>query len=76
MSQALERILEEVKGLTLQERQRLREFLEQETPSRNVTARNRVRQTRGKYAHVPTSSGAFARRKREEIELEDNRTAQ
>jgi hypothetical protein len=31
----------------------------------------RVRATRGKYAHIPTSSEEFARQKQEEIETEE-----
>ena len=34
----------------------------------------RVRAVRGKYAHVPTSSDAFARSKQEEIAREDRRS--
>ncbi len=35
----------------------------------------RVRAVRGKYAHVPTSSDAFARKKQEEIEQEARKSA-
>lgn len=34
----------------------------------------RVRAIRGKYAHVPTSSDAFARSKQDEIVREDRRS--
>ncbi len=34
----------------------------------------RVRAIRGKYAHVPTSSDAFAKSKQEEIAREDRRS--
>jgi len=34
----------------------------------------RVRAVRGKYAHIPTSSDAFTRKKQEEIAREDRRS--
>jgi hypothetical protein len=81
MSQALDRILEEVRQLSPDERRQLRERLNYEahiTPSpvpRDVQAERAalITSVRGKYAHVPTSSEAFNQRKQEEIELEDRR---
>ena len=74
MSQALERILDEVQSLTPEERRQLREFLELE-PDASPPPRpaDLVRQIQGSYAHVPTSSEAFIARKAEEIELENRR---
>ena len=81
MSQALDRILEEVRQLSPDERRQLRERLAREAhiaPSsaqRDVQAERAplITSVRGKYAYVPTSSEAFNQRKQEEIELEDRR---
>lgn len=67
-----EEVLEKVNLLSLDEQLKLREVIEQ-----NEKAEKRrkhvefVRSLCGKYAHLPTSSEDFARRKQEEIELED-----
>jgi hypothetical protein len=75
MSRALTRIFQEVRTLTSEERRQLREFLERQSPpSEAARAAALVHQVRGKYAHVPTSSEAFAASKTEEIELENRRT--
>jgi hypothetical protein len=81
MSQALDRILAEVRQLSPDERRQLRERLDREAhiaPSpaqRDVQAERAalITSVRGKYAYVPTSSEAFNQRKQEEIELEDRR---
>lgn len=74
MSQALVRIIEEVRTLSFEERRQLRQFLERESPPSKVARANTlVHRVRGKYAHVPTSSQAFAAAKAEEIELENRR---
>jgi CHASE1-domain containing sensor protein len=63
----LETIIEKVKSLTAEERQRLLESLEQEQHA------ERVRSVRGKYAHLGVSTEEVLRSKAEEIELEERR---
>ncbi|MCA1626699.1 MAG: hypothetical protein LC742_01870 [Acidobacteria bacterium] len=65
MSAVLDRIMEEVRALPPEEQQQLREMLDKE--ARTVE----LRRIQGKYAHLNTSSEAFATRKAEEIERED-----
>jgi hypothetical protein len=66
-SSVLETIMEEVKSLTADERQRLLEALEQEQRA------ERVRSVRGKYAHLGVSTEEVLRSKAEEIDLEERR---
>lgn len=66
-SSVLETIMEEVKSLTADERQRLLEALEQEQRA------ERIRRVRGKYAHLGVSTEEVLRSKAEEIELEERR---
>jgi CHASE1-domain containing sensor protein len=66
-SSVLETIMEEVKSLTVEERQRLLEALEQEQRA------ELVRNVRGKYAHLAVSTDELLRSKAEEIELEERR---
>ncbi len=66
-SAVLETIMEEVKSLTAQERQRLLEAIEQEQRA------ELVRSVRGKYAHLGVSSEEVLQSKAEEIELEERR---
>lgn len=66
-SSVLETILEEVKSLTADERQRLLEALEQEQRA------ERVRSVRGKYAHLGVSTEEVLRSKAKEIDLEERR---
>jgi hypothetical protein len=66
-SAVLETIMEEVKSLTAQERQRLLEAIEQEQRA------ELVRSVRGKYAHLGVSTEEVLRSKAEEIELEERR---
>lgn len=66
-SSVLETIMEEVKSLTAEERQRLLEALEQEQHD------ELVRSVRGKYAHLGVSTEEVLRSKAEEIELEERR---
>jgi hypothetical protein len=66
-SSVLETIMEEVKSLTAEERQRLLEALEQEQHA------ELVRSVRGKYAHLGVSTEVVLRSKAEEIELEERR---
>jgi hypothetical protein len=73
VSQAFERILEEVRGLTDPERTRLLRELENRILARAHTKPAAVGQLFGKYAFVPTSSDAFCSRKADELELEDRR---
>ncbi len=60
----VETIIEKVKSLTAEERQRLLEALERE---QRVEL---VRSVRGKYAHLGVSTEEVLRSKAEEIELE------
>lgn len=70
----LEKVLEEVKSLTLEERRQLLERLEQEDQSTEQAERNKLAGSiRGKYAGILSSSENFATRKAEEIALEDRR---
>ncbi|MDT7779219.1 MAG: hypothetical protein QOC99_1731 [Acidobacteriota bacterium] len=67
MSATLDKIIEEVRALSPEERQQLREMLDMETRAAEL------RRIQSKYAHLTTSSEAFAARKSEEIEREDRR---
>ena len=64
-SQILERIIEEAKSLTPEERRQLIAHLEKDARTAEL------RRIQSKYAGMKTSSEAFAKRKAEEIELED-----
>ena len=66
-SSVLETIMEEVKSLTPDERQKLLEALEQEQRA------ELVRSVRGKYANLGVSTEDVLRSKAEEIELEERR---
>jgi CHASE1-domain containing sensor protein len=66
-SSVLETIMEEVKSLTADERQRLLEALELEQRA------ERIRSVRGKYAHLGVSTEEVLRSKAEEIDLEERR---
>jgi hypothetical protein len=77
MSQLMDEILRKVRELSDSERLELLRVLnssEQQsaTQTREVEL---ARSIRGKYAHIPTSSSRFNRRKRDEIKLEDRRTS-
>ncbi|HEX6183112.1 MAG TPA: hypothetical protein VFZ44_04305 [Pyrinomonadaceae bacterium] len=65
MSTTLDRIIEEVRALTPDEQQQLREMLEREARAAEL------RRIRGKYAGVNVSSETFAAEKDEEIARED-----
>jgi hypothetical protein len=67
MSSSLEKIIEEVRALSAEEQRQLRELLDREMRTAEL------RRIQSKYAHLTTSSEAFAARKAEEIELEDRR---
>jgi hypothetical protein len=71
MSAVLDRIIEEVRALPPDELRLLREELDRMQAESHAAF---VREVKGKYAHVPTSSEAFAARKAEEIALEDRRS--
>jgi hypothetical protein len=66
-SRTLEEIIEEVKTLSADEQRQLREALEKDERTAEL------RKIQSKYAHMQTSSEAFAARKAEEIALEDRR---
>jgi hypothetical protein len=66
--------LEKRNALTHDERQRLRDKLNQAALDSGVVSRaDMVREVRGKYAHLPTSSQEFALQKSEEIGRENRR---
>jgi hypothetical protein len=74
MSRAVEKILAEINNLTPDEQCELRALLEQDQISPIARTAEMIREIKGKYSFVPTSSEAFAARKAEEIELEDRRS--
>ena len=72
MSATLDKIIEEVRALSPDERRRLLELLEQETHGSERARRNALAcSIRGKYAHLPTGSAEFIALKRKETEFED-----
>lgn len=74
MSTTLDRIIEEAKDLSAEERQRLVEILSEDTRPAEQNERERLAASiRGKYKDVLSSSEEFARRKADEIALEERR---
>ena len=74
MSTEVEQIIKAFRALTPEQRQELASAIEREAASDSparMTRANLIEEVCGKYAHVRTSSEAFAARKREEIALED-----
>jgi len=71
MSQAIERILEEVRSLTLEERRQLLESLQGASLVPSCPSSEFAGRVYGKYAHARTSSEEFCARKADEISLED-----
>jgi hypothetical protein len=71
MSQAIERILEEARSLTPEERRQLLESLQGAPPVPACTDSEFAGRVYGKYAHVRTSSEEFCARRADEISLED-----
>ena len=70
MSATLDKLIEEVRALSPEERRQLRELLDDDERAR----RDRLAESiRGKYRDVLTGSKEFAARKAEEIALEDRR---
>ena len=67
MSATLDRIIEEVRALSPDEQQQLREVLEREARTAEL------RRIQGKYAGTGVSSEKFAAEKAEEIAREDRR---
>jgi hypothetical protein len=67
VSAALDRIIEEVRALTPDEQQQLREMLEREARTAEL------RRIQGKYAGTGAGSEGFAAEKAEEIAREDRR---
>ena len=61
----LDRIIEEVRTLTADERRELLALIEKDERTADL------RRIQGKYKRMTTSSDAFSARKAEEIELED-----
>ena len=72
MSQAIERILEEVRSFTPEERRQLLESLQGSPPLPASTSSEFAGRVYGKYAHVRTSSEDFCARKADEVSLEDH----
>jgi len=63
-----------IEGLSAEERRRLIEILSEDNRSPEQEERDRMAQSiRGKYKHVLTGSEEFARRKAEELALEERR---
>lgn len=79
MSQLMDEILRKVRELPDSERRELLGILNSTTnsskqePATGAAQVELARSVRGKYAHVPTSSDSFNRRKRAEIKLENRR---
>ncbi len=74
MSAVLEEIIEKIHTLPYGEQQKLREIFINEEQDLEKERQRRIelsKQIMGKYAHLRTSSDEFAKRKQEEIELED-----
>lgn len=74
MSPVLEEIIEKIHALPFVEPRKLRELLNNEEEEIEREQQRRIKVSKkimGKYAHLKTSSEEFARRKQEEIELED-----
>ena len=69
MSTEVQQIIKAVRALNLEQRKELATALDRETLA--ISRNDLIEAICGKYAHVPTSSEAFAARKREEIALED-----
>ena len=70
MSRALERVLEEVRNLTAEERRQLAATLDAPAAAVGERSQEIVDHVYGKYAHVPTSAQDFCARKADEISLE------
>jgi len=71
MTPTLEKVLAEIKTLTLAERKQLRDLLDQDQAPQDLSrTASLVAGIQGKYSFVATSSEAFASRKAEEIESE------
>ncbi len=71
MTPGIEKILAQLDSLTAAEREQLRHLLDREQGAKVCPGnKSLIGQVKGKYSFVPTSSAAFAARKRSEIELE------
>ena len=79
MSQLMDEILRKVRELPDSERRELLGILNSKInslarePATRPAQLELARTVRGKYAHVPTSSDSFNRRKRAEVKLENRR---
>jgi hypothetical protein len=74
VSATLDKIIEEVRQLSPDERRQLFEMLEQERLGLEQARRAELsRRIRGKYAHLPTDSEAFIALKRKETGREDSK---
>lgn len=67
VSVPFETLLSSIAELSLEDKILLRKSLDEQIREQSTPDK---KSARGKYAHVATSSEAFARRKQEEIELE------
>ena len=74
MGSSLQKLIEEVRALSPEERRRLRELLDEEAQAERARERARLADgIRGKYRDVLSSSDDFNARKATETALEDRR---
>ena len=73
MSPAVEKILTEINTLTPAEQRELRGLWDKRPNSGARPTAQLVNEIKGKYSFVATSSEAFAARKQEEIDIEEQR---
>ena len=72
MSQAVDRILEEARNLSLEEQMCLREALNARPLTIDPRRQSAAKELFGKYAHAPTSSAEFSARKAAEMPWEEH----
>ncbi len=72
MSQAIDRILAEVRNLSQEERMCLREALNTQPLTADSRRQSAAKELFGKYAHAPTSSAEFSARKAAEMRWEEH----
>ena len=72
MSQAIDRILEEVRHLSPEEQICLREALNTRSLAVDSQRQSTAKELFGKYAHAPTSSAEFSARKAAEMLWEEH----
>jgi len=72
MSQAIDRILEEVRNLSPEEQIRLRETLNAQPLTADSQRQSAAKNLFGKYSHAPAASAEFSARKADEIDQDKN----